>query len=97
MSIPICILLFGGVWIQRFQRIISNRLDDAKPFSPSLSEEYSIASRKVLWPLDKTECDCSAVTRTDECPVDIDDGACLGHRPDVQHCLVFRLDGGGVA
>lgn len=89
-------LLLAGIRVERFARVITDSLDDTKTFRSTLSEQYPIAYSKEFWTLDKAECYGSAVARPDICSIDIDDSACLRDGTDVQHSLVFRLDGGCV-
>lgn len=89
-------LLLAGIRVERFARIITDSLDNTKTFRSTLSEQYPIAHSKEFWTLDKAERYGSAVTRPDVRSINIDDSACLRDGTDVQHSLVFRLDGGCV-
>lgn len=89
--------LFGRIGIQRLSRVIPYSFHHPQAFSPTLSEQNFVSNGQILWALDKPECHCSTVTSPDEVPVNINDGTCLGHRTNMQHCLVLRFDGGGMA
>ena len=93
-SIPIPILsLVRTVLIERLGRIIPDRFHNPQPFRPPLAEQDPIAHGQVLGPLHEAEGDRGAVARPDEGAVNVDDGARLADGTDVQHGLIFRLDG----
>lgn len=87
----------AAVALWKIAAIIPHSLDDSQTFCPALAEQEAVTGSEVLRPLDELERHRRSVPRTDERPVDIDDGACLADRADVQHRLVLLLDGGGVA
>ena len=91
-----CFLL-ASIRVERFARIVSDGLDDTKAFRSALSKQYSITHSEEFWTLHKAECDGSAVASSDVCSINVDDCTCLRNGADVQHSLVFRLDGGCVA
>lgn len=81
---------------QRVVGVIANGLDNAQAFGTALTEEQSVAWRKVLGPLDELERHRGSVPCPYQLPINIDDGASLGDWPDVEHRLVLLLDSGGM-
>lgn len=78
---------------KRLRRVVPDALDNPKPFGPALPKEKPVPRRQVLGPLNKPKGNGGAVSGPNERAVDVDDGASLRHRPDMQHRLVLRLDG----
>ena len=76
--------------------MIAYRFHDAQPFRPSLSEQYPITHRQILWPLHEAECYGCPIARPYKGSVDVDDGACLADGAHVQHSLILRFNGGRV-
>lgn len=77
-------------------RIIANTLHNAQTFSLTLPEKDTIARREELGPLDEAERHEGAVAGSDEGAIDVDHCTSLADRSNVQHRLVFGLDGGCV-
>lgn len=90
---PISCCLLGRFWHERLRRVVANALHDPEALGTSLTEEQAVTGNKVLGPLDEAEGDSGAVAGPDEGPVNVDDGAGLRDGPDVEHGLVFGLDG----
>ena len=78
---------------QRLRLVVSHALDDTQSFSSTFSKEQSIARSQVFWSLYKTEGNGGTISSSDVGSVDVDDGAGLGDRSDMQHSLVLSFDG----
>ena len=87
----------NDIGIEWFSRVVAQRLDNPKAFGPALPEKYSIANSKVFGPLDEAEGNGGAVTSSDECSVNIDDGTSLGDWTNMKHSLILGLYGGCMA
>ena len=82
--------------IQRFGGVVSDCLYNTQPFRPSLPEQDPIAHGQVLRPLHESECHRCPITGPYKRSIDVNDGACLADRADMQHGLILCLDGGCV-
>lgn len=76
--------------------VVAKAFHDSQTFSLTLPEQDTIAWRQELGPLDKAERHEGAVASSDEGAIDVDHCTSLADRSNVQHCLVFGLDGGCV-
>lgn len=90
-----CFLL-ASVRVERFAWVIADGFDNTKTFRSALSEQYPITHSEELWTLHEAECYGSTIASPDVCSINVDDSTCLRDGADVQHSLVFRLDGGCV-
>jgi len=88
--------LLASIRVERFTGVIADGLDNTKTFRSALSKQYPITYSEELWTLHKAECDGSTIASSNVCSINVDDGTCLRDGADVQHSLVFRLDGGCV-
>lgn len=88
------VLLVLELGVQGMFGVVANSLDYTQAFRPALTEQYSVTHSQVLWSLHESECDLGSIACSYVLTVDVDDGACLGDRSDVQHRLVFGLNGG---
>jgi hypothetical protein len=77
-------------------RVVTDRFDYAKALGTAFAEEEPIAWSKVLRTLNEAECNCCTVSCADKLSVDVNDGTSLGNGTNVEHGLVFGLDGGGM-
>lgn len=85
-----------SIRIQGTCRIISHRLHDSQSFGSAFTEQYSIPYTKVLWPLNETKSNGSAIPSPNESPVNVYDCTRLRDGTNVKHGLVLGLNGGGV-
>jgi len=83
-------------WHQRMGWIVPDTLDDSKSFRPALAEQEPVTGRKVLRALHKTKRNRRTVASSYKRAIDVNDGAGLRDRSDVEHGLVLSLDGGCV-
>lgn len=77
-------------------RVVTDRFDYAETLGATLAEKKPVTWGKILRALNEAECDRCTVSGTDELSVDVDDGTGLRDRTNVEHSLVFGLDGSGV-
>ena len=89
--------LLASIRVERFAGVIADGLDNTKAFRSALSKQYPITHSEELWTLHKAEGHSSTIASSDICSINVDDCTCLRNGADVQHSLVFRLDGGCVA
>ena len=94
--ISCAIRIFTLIRVQRLTRIVTHRFDNPQAFCPTFPKQYPLTHSQILGPLYEPKCNRRSIARPNERTIDIDDRASLADRTNVQHGLIFRLDGGGV-
>ena len=82
--------------VQWITRIIPHSFHNPQSFRPAFPEQYPLAHSQVLGSLNKPKRHRRAVSGSDESLIDIDDRARLTDWADMQHGLIFCLNGGCV-